>query len=529
MKEKFYNRKYQLELLAKRVSALKDGYRQNLAILGDELVGKSSLIFKFLENFYDLRTVIIYIEARPETVTSFVQRFIGVLLYSFLSPGYFAIKEDTDFLLNKAQKHVPRTVQKARSILAASAKRNKNTILLDLFSLCDLIHEESSKSCVVIFDEFHNLENLGIKDIYAQWSKILVAQKSTMYIILSSRKFRAREILAKELSLLFGNFEVIAIEPFDSIESEAYLMGRLGATGISTALRNFLVHFTGGYPFYLDIISGMLLKSGKDSLSVILEELLFAPAGLLNMRFSNYLKQFTGAPLSQDYLSLLYLVSSGQNRINDLVHLLHKPKKEVLARVNHLVETDTILRSGDFLSVNDRVFGFWLKFVHRQKERALTFDAKNQKAVFTAGIEEMIGEFLRDSQKDVVERVSELLQLFSDDTILMEKKRLRLERFREIKMLNFPAKGLKEGLLGRSQDSVWIMAFKNELITEDDIVDFARECKKYRHKLQRKIIVSLKSIDTNARLRAMDEKIWTWDLGSLNRLLDVFSRPRIIV
>jgi len=38
----------------------------------------------------------------------------------------------------------------------------------------------------------------------------------------------------------------------------------------------------------------------------------------------------------------------------------------------------------------------------------------------------------------------------------------------------------------------------------------------------------LKDIDTNTRLRALEEKIWAWDVNSLNQLLDLYSRPRVI-
>ena len=36
-------------------------------------------------------------------------------------------------------------------------------------------------------------------------------------------------------------------------------------------------------------------------------------------------------------------------------------------------------------------------------------------------------------------------------------------------------------------------------------------------------------VDSNARLRALDEKISTWDLNNLNQLFDAFSKPRVIV
>ena len=41
--EKFFGREEVLELLNKRVLALKDGYRQNVALTGQSLSGKSSV------------------------------------------------------------------------------------------------------------------------------------------------------------------------------------------------------------------------------------------------------------------------------------------------------------------------------------------------------------------------------------------------------------------------------------------------------------------------------------------------------
>ncbi len=46
--DKFFGRAESLNFLSKRANGLKDGYRQNIAIIGDELVGKTSIIFNFL-------------------------------------------------------------------------------------------------------------------------------------------------------------------------------------------------------------------------------------------------------------------------------------------------------------------------------------------------------------------------------------------------------------------------------------------------------------------------------------------------
>ena len=528
IKDKFFDRTSYLQILQKRVSALKDGYRQNIAITGEENVGKTGIIFKFLDKFYDNRIIVVYLEVRLETLEYFSRRFIGVLLYNFLSNSGITLKEDLNFLIERSEKYIPKTTAKIREILAALRKRKKNNILSEVFNLTEIIHQETGKSAVLILDEFHNLENLGVSNLYREWSKLLILQKNTLYVIISSMVFKTQLILSKQLSLLFGNFEVIKVEPFDTHTSERYLEHRLSLLQLEPGLGDFIINFTGGYPLYLELISDALSKSHVGALADILESMLFDSTGILNLKFSNYLKRFLDVQHSSDYISILYLISSGRNRIKDIAHILHKQKKELSVRINHLLELDAISRSGDFLKISDRLFAYWLKFVYQGKLSSLTFDAKFQKAKFRDNIEEMIQEFLRQDQKSLSNRVYELLQLFEDDLMQIERKKIRLPPFREIKPLAFNNLTLKEGLLGRSNDSLWIMAIKSDALTEQDITDFAKECKKYHHKSQRKIIVTLKEIDANARLRALNEKILTWDLNSLNQIMDLFSKPRVI-
>jgi len=528
IKPNFFGRKSNLELLEKRVSGLKDNYRQNIAIIGDELVGKTSLIFKFIDKFDDPRIIPLYLEVRAEPLNSFARRFIGVLLYNFLAKSGMLLKEDLDFLMFKSQKFIPQTVEKIKIILSSLSKRKKNNIFSDLNSLCELLYQETGKSCVVIFDEFQNLENLNLPGLYREWSRLLVINKHTMYIIVSSMKFKTKTILSKNLSLLFGNFEVINVDPFDIKTSEEYLESLLTQANLSLPLKNFIVHFTGGYPMYLELISKALLANKDVALPEILENMLFDSSGVLNQRFSNYVKRFLDYPFANDYISILYLVASGRNKIKDIMHILHMQSKDFTIRINHLLELDALSRSGDFLKINDRMFNFWMKFVYQEKLQSLTFDAKNQKAKLRDSLENMIQEFIVSAQKPLVERMNDLLKLFENEMVQMDRKKLRLNHFREIKPLEFRSQVLKNGLIGRSNESLWIVAVKTDLLTEDDVVEFSRECRRYRHKLQRKIIVTLKDIDTNTRLRALEEKIWTWDINSLNQILDLYSRPRVI-
>ncbi|MFY9402750.1 MAG: hypothetical protein WAQ07_05030 [Candidatus Omnitrophota bacterium] len=527
-KNNFFGRQAQLELLNKRVSGLKDNYRQNIAIIGDELVGKTSLIFKFIEDFHDNQILTLFIDTRIESVEIFSKRFIGVLLYNFLSNSGLILKEDLDFLIDRSLSYIPKTTEKIKSILNNLSKRKTSGIFPELISLCESLYQETGKSSVIIFDEFHNLELLGFKNFYKDWSKILVSNKNIMFIIISSLKFKASEILSKGLSLLFGNFEVITIEPFDTRTSMEYLNLRLKDQDTPLPLKEFIIHFTGGYPMYMDIISDSLITKKDSTFPELLEDILFATSGALNQRFVNYLKRFDKRPSGNDSINMLYLISSGRNKLKELAHILRKKKSEVNLMVTRLLELDTITRSGDFLRINDRVFSFWLKFVYQEKLNSLTFDAKNQKARFRDQIDAMVQEFTLISQKTLMERMNDLFRLFEDEILQIEKKKIRLNHFREIKPLEFKGDALRKGLIGRSDQSLWIVAVKAKSLKEEDIIAFSKECRKYRHKQQRKVIVTLDDIDANTRLRAMEEKVWAWDIDKLNYFFDLYSRPRVI-
>jgi len=126
IKEKFFDRRNYLEILQKRVSSLKEGYRQNIAIVGEENVGKTSIIYKFLDNFYDPKIITVFLEVRPESVQEFSKRFIGALLYNFLLNSGLDLKEDLDFLLNKSDSYIPHTTLRIRTILHDLSKRKKS-------------------------------------------------------------------------------------------------------------------------------------------------------------------------------------------------------------------------------------------------------------------------------------------------------------------------------------------------------------------------------------------------------------------
>ena len=75
--ERFFGREEVLDLFNKRVAALKDGYRQNIALTGQSLSGKSSIILHFLSTIKGEGFVPIYVEVVKESFGAFADKFVA--------------------------------------------------------------------------------------------------------------------------------------------------------------------------------------------------------------------------------------------------------------------------------------------------------------------------------------------------------------------------------------------------------------------------------------------------------------------
>ena len=50
----------------------------------------------------------------------------------------------------------------------------------------------------------------------------------------------------------------------------------------------------------------------------------------------------------------------------------------------------------------------------------------------------------------------------------------------------------------------------------------------YKPGLQRRIILHLTDMDINAKLMAKEIKMWIWGFDTINELLDIFAKPKIV-
>jgi len=532
--EKFFGRTEVLDLLNKRVSALKDGYRQNVALTGQSLAGKTSILHHFLYSVKEEEFITVYVEVVKEPFRSFSNRFIATLLYNALIKTGKSAGFELQDLLDSASEHMPRTHAAIKAVNSLVEKNDLEAAYLSLLALTSTLKEEVKRSCVVILDEFDNLEYIGIKNPFLGFGKVIMIQKDTMYIVSSSRSQVFKKILSEKLSLLFGNFEIVRISGFDTRTAKSFVDMRLEGFELDDVLKKFLIIFTEGNPFYLN----HLVKKAKEAaaermsnhidINIITQALidtLYDSNGVIHQYLMNFTLDLLDSRSRDRYLSILTSIASGRNKLAQVARTVRIKQADASRDLAHLGDLGLISKNGIFYRIDDPVLAFWVEKVYHKRKKLLVDGIFNRQELFKSQVSSYIEAFINDSEKDIITRLVELFNAFSNEMIQVDSRQLRLPRFTKVETGTFPDgnKYLAATFRGNS----WLVRAYHNTVTEADIVDYIRNAKSLSLKLSNKLVMALGGIDENARLLAKELKLSIWDEPALNNLLSAYAKFKV--
>ncbi|MBI5416172.1 MAG: ATP-binding protein [Candidatus Omnitrophica bacterium] len=259
-KQDFFGRTAILDVLQRRVLDLKEGYRQNVALLGTRDIGKTAILQHFLGNLEGEGVTAVYLDLEHGDFRTLLEKLTGSLLYNYSRSRGLALHEDIAILLESTKDSIPHTVQVIRKIYKDYHSRKLSTCFQGLLALPEIFTNESGRPCVLVLDEFQKLEDLPVTNVFQHLGKKIMTQKKCLYIVTSSYPQTAKKIFSEKLSLLFGNFEMIDVEPFDPQASRGFIEQSLQDIRMSTVLCDFLADFSGGYPPYLHLLCAELVR-----------------------------------------------------------------------------------------------------------------------------------------------------------------------------------------------------------------------------------------------------------------------------
>ena len=535
--KKFFGREEVLGTLQKRVTALKGGYRQNLALTGPMLAGKSSILRHFLKNIKDPDVIPLYIEMTGEDFNVFSNRFMATLLYRYLSSRGHKAEGDFEDLKSISREMIPDTVRCIDKIEKA-LKQKKNDIAYEgLLAMTQVFKTETGKSCIVILDEFHNLSNFKLKKPFQTFGKFIMVQKNTMYVVSSSQQSLLREILARKLSLLFGNFEVIEINGFDNQTAKSFVSDKIKDASKSGRVQDYLVQVCEGSPFYLEVLAGrfsevMSLRGEgtdpREGLLASFADLLYDSEGILNQYFTNNINFFLEKKNRRKFIPILISLSRGNTTIKAIQKDMDKNDKELGKKLQRLQEMDLVYNSGVFFRVSDKLFEYWLKYVYSLKTQSMIDDLDIKYLEFKNSIERDYKDYCDFIESGVERIILDLFREFSNEKVRLGLSGRKLPKFDSVKSSPISDKFFR--ITGRIEKSKWIAHVKyGDLAGEHDIYDLWETKATPEEKIARKVFIPLKGIEQNAFLLAKEQGIWVWDIKRLNKILRLFGKYELVL
>jgi hypothetical protein len=520
----------------KRVEAFQQGYRQNIGLIGAEGLGKTYLLSSFFESLVmQPNLIVIYIDAQALDYDHLVERWIDSLLRGFLVGQSVQVSENSHWLLTTAAALIPNTVEKIRRLKKMLRRGERNAISVrELFSLTRSLAEETQKRILLMIDEFHALEHVPASDPFALLGKEIMVEKETLYLVTSSRVEKAREIFHDKLSLLFGNFEIIELAPLDFEETVDFLKKSQPHRVFTNSEKKFLIRMTNGIPAYLDLLMDRLdmnVPNSETSIQTLLDVFhreLFDKKGRLCHIFQRRLEVCERlAKDSSAYLRTLLAMSDGRRKVLSIATYIERKIRETKKILGRLVQEGMVLKRGSFYVLEDSLFRFWLREVFGRRNQLCTPNGPGLREGLLASLKEVFEQGAAEDKVDVTARAEALFKEFRNDVVEIDQRRLRCPHFSEIAFR--PANGRLFPLIARRANVRWICQIARESVHEEDISLFLEELKRFRKKVQRKILVALAGIDQNAKLLAQEAEIQLWDLRSFNTLLDLYNLPKMIL
>jgi len=537
--ENFFGRQEIVDLLVKRASALKSGYRQNVAIIGHQQLGKTSVLRQFLHVFRDPQILPIYVEIKFQALDYFIDQFARALLFQYLSGRADAEPTDTLAALSeKAQPFIPKTVARIAEIAALLRHRHAEEAYIRLFELTQVLKDETGMCSIVVLDEFHRLGEFGIKNAFSDFGKRIMVQKHTMYLLSSSSFSQSRKILAEKLLLLFGHFERVYLDAFDFDTSFGFIRQKMAPVTVPEVLQSFLVSLTDGHPFFLENLVSRLREislskseavSSGQSVAEACLKLFYESQGVLNQYFSKLISPWTQLASRGSHVLILAEIAEGHNRLKDIAKSINRGQRETAAQLQQLVEQELLVKNGAFYRFHSKTFRFWLKEVYRKKELSL-LDTSAKSDGFVQRILQLIDDEETLLSADVSTRLVGLLSEFKNDIVELGDKKRKLPHFLEFLRpgpAGQGADGPSRGIIARGHGRCWVCKITEEKATEREVLELVQGASD-RKTGHTKVLLALKGLDENAKLLAKEKRIFTLGLSRINLLMDLYGKPPII-
>jgi hypothetical protein len=531
-----------LNTLIRRVNSFAEGYRQNIAIFGEPCIGKTTLIKNLFSSESLKKNSIIpaYLEIKIEPFEFCAKRFIKSILSQVVkSDPLLTASRDAVLLIEDLAIDYPKTAQICARVLHDIEKSKLDEAFSFMLDIPPALSEETKKRCVLVLDEFHNLDNFTLKNPFGTIAKKIMTQKDTMYMLVSSRTNLSLRVVNEKLALLFGNFEKFFLKPLDAADSRVFLQNNIKGAALPHVYMDFISSFAGNRPFYMQVVCDEIERSvfskrvspenHQDLVERSFENALFKRNSILNQYFYNLLFKISEGKLLSKTISVMISLSSENKKQGDIAKDAKLQSGDVSKILNSMIELDIIARNGAFYRFTDRLFRFWLKSVYMRRISSFSLDENMEEDAFRKDISGRFNVFAQEFEKELSRRIIELFRLFKNDIIQLNGKKHKFISFTDVEEFKDRNGSQAASVLATNGRQKWLCTIKKENITENDMLDIIKDSRNQKKNsgINKNIVIAFSGVNENAYLMAKEAKFWTWSAEDLNVLMELYGKPQV--
>jgi len=189
-----------------------------------------------------------------------------------------------------------------------------------------------------------------------------------------------------------------------------------------------------------------------------------------------------------------------------------------------LMEQDVVQRRGMCWFIPDPVLRCWLAAVLPARRSGSGLGEGAMREPFEQYLSDAWNQWIQSTQLSFPEQVTRLLTSFRDDTVSLDSKTGRLQQFSTVALQHPPeAQGSTVYLIAEGQGSRWCCTVQEGLVDEPMIARFEAFCRTQTPRPSRKIVISRRGMDDNARLLAKAKNMWVWAADDLEMLLNLYG------
>jgi len=500
--------------LRQRLQAFREGFRHNLALVGPPGSGKTFKLQQLLQEPPE-GCVVIYCPQYRESCRSFLHRFASAILQA--GAAHTA--------------SLPRTTAALHTLDDLLARRLYGEAFNRTLDAIPLLIEECQRPCVLILDEFLFLEELGLGHAFHELGKRVMTWPTTLFVLASSSPFRARAILRERLQLLFGQFELIALEPPDSRHAAAWVQQELRALKGAKTVSPFLIRWLGAHPWYLSVFLKRLkellvLRQSREVTAALFVQtawdVLGSPEGILHQWCASRTESLAQTRQGTRATEVLIQIASGARTMTEIGKRVGRAG--LPGTLQLLLAQDLVQRKGMCWVIPDSVLRCWLAAVLPVQRSGSGLGDGAVRERFEQYLSAAWNQWVQSTQLSFPEQVTRLLTNFRDDTISLDSKTGRLQRFSTVAVQPpVEAQDSSVYLIAEGEGRRWCCTVQEGLVDEPTIARFDAFCRTQTPRPSRKIVISRRGVDDNARLFAKAKNMWVWAADDLEVLLDLYG------